>query len=214
MKIIIINGPNLNLLGKREVDIYGNQPFEDYFETLTNKYQEVDLEYYQSNSEGFLINKLHEVGFSYDGIIINGAVVEVASPHAKFVVHNQAAILRGKEILSEEQAVTPATRVYYALQSAYLFPEHSAEYLEQFDEYIEQYLQACPSAKEIATDIAELISDGMLYKALKSAQELVAHQQGVLHEYEEQLAELVKLDIELSDQVDDYEQEIADDTNS
>jgi 3-dehydroquinate dehydratase-2 len=72
MKLIIINGPNLNLLGKREIDIYGNQSFEDYFQTLKNKYLNVELEYFQSNSEGMLIDKLHEVGFSYDGIVING----------------------------------------------------------------------------------------------------------------------------------------------
>lgn len=71
MKIIIINGPNLNLLGKREVDIYGSQSFDDYFETLKQTFEEVDLEYFQSNSEGSLIDKIHEVGFSYDGIIVN-----------------------------------------------------------------------------------------------------------------------------------------------
>ena len=71
-KIIIINGPNLNLLGKREPEIYGTQTFEQYFEILKNKYAEVvDLEYFQSNHEGFLIDKIHEVGFSYDGIILN-----------------------------------------------------------------------------------------------------------------------------------------------
>jgi len=72
MKLIIINGPNLNLLGKREPDIYGSQSFEDYFQVLQNKYNEIELEYFQSNSEGILIDKLHEVGFSYDGIILNG----------------------------------------------------------------------------------------------------------------------------------------------
>ena len=71
MKLIIINGPNLNLLGKRETSIYGNQSFEDYFEELKSKYKGIDIEYYQSNIEGVLIDKLHEVGFSYDGIIIN-----------------------------------------------------------------------------------------------------------------------------------------------
>lgn len=71
MKIIIINGPNLNLLGKRETSIYGNQSFEDYFEELKSKYKDIDLDYYQSNIEGELIDKLHEVGFSYDGIILN-----------------------------------------------------------------------------------------------------------------------------------------------
>jgi 3-dehydroquinate dehydratase II len=71
MKVIIINGPNLNLLGKREKNIYGNQSFEDYFSALKAKYTHVDLHYFQSNSEGWIIDKIHEVGFEYDGIIIN-----------------------------------------------------------------------------------------------------------------------------------------------
>lgn len=68
---MVINGPNLNLLGTREKSVYGDQTFESYFETLTAKYPNIDFEYYQSNVEGELINKLHEVGFSYDGIILN-----------------------------------------------------------------------------------------------------------------------------------------------
>jgi 3-dehydroquinate dehydratase-2 len=71
MKILLINGPNLNLLGKREPEIYGNQTFEAFFETLKGKFENVYLEYYQSNIEGELISKLQEVGFSYDGIILN-----------------------------------------------------------------------------------------------------------------------------------------------
>lgn len=71
MKIIIINGPNLNLLGKREPEVYGNTSFESYFNDLQKAFQQVTLVYYQSNVEGELINKLHEVGFSYDGIILN-----------------------------------------------------------------------------------------------------------------------------------------------
>lgn len=71
MKIIIINGPNLNLLGTREPHIYGSSTFEDYYNQLNNNYPEIDLEYYQSNVEGELINKLHEVGFEYDAIILN-----------------------------------------------------------------------------------------------------------------------------------------------
>ncbi|MFV0565435.1 MAG: type II 3-dehydroquinate dehydratase [Flavobacteriaceae bacterium] len=70
-KLIIINGPNLNLLGKREPEIYGSLTFEDFFKTLKAKFPEVSLEYYQSNVEGELINKLHETGFSYQGIILN-----------------------------------------------------------------------------------------------------------------------------------------------
>jgi len=73
MKVIIINGPNLNLLGKREPDIYGSDSFEDYFKALQNKFSALDLYYFQSNIEGEIIDKLHEVGFSYDGIILNAA---------------------------------------------------------------------------------------------------------------------------------------------
>lgn len=72
MKIQIINGPNLNLLGIREPGVYGNKSFEGYFTELKNKYKNIELEYFQSNVEGELINKLHEVGFSFDGIILNG----------------------------------------------------------------------------------------------------------------------------------------------
>jgi 3-dehydroquinate dehydratase-2 len=72
-KIIIINGPNLNLLGKREPEIYGSQTFEDFFETLKSQYPQFKIEYFQSNIEGELIDKLHEVGFSYDGVILNAA---------------------------------------------------------------------------------------------------------------------------------------------
>lgn len=71
MKIAIINGPNLNLLGKREPTIYGNSDFESYFTQLKSEFPDVDFVYYQSNVEGELINFLHEVGFSYDGIIFN-----------------------------------------------------------------------------------------------------------------------------------------------
>ena len=71
MKICIINGPNLNLLGKREPEIYGSQTFEDYLEILKSKFTNVELSYFQSNIEGELIGKIQEVGFSYDGIILN-----------------------------------------------------------------------------------------------------------------------------------------------
>ena len=72
MKIQIINGPNLNLLGVREKSIYGDSSFDTFFEELKSKYRSIELKYFQSNVEGEIINKLHEVGFSYDGIILNG----------------------------------------------------------------------------------------------------------------------------------------------
>ncbi len=73
MKIIIINGPNLNLLGKREPSIYGNQTFEEYYQELKNKYSEVELQYFQSNIEGEIIDIIQKTGFDYDGIILNAA---------------------------------------------------------------------------------------------------------------------------------------------
>lgn len=71
MKIIIINGPNLNLLGVREKSIYGDQDFESFFKDLQSSNSNVELEYFQSNHEGELIDKIHEIGFSYDGIVLN-----------------------------------------------------------------------------------------------------------------------------------------------
>lgn len=71
MKIAIINGPNLNLLGKREPEIYGSNSFEHYFEELQLKFSNVSLSYFQSNIEGEIIDKLHETGFDFDGIILN-----------------------------------------------------------------------------------------------------------------------------------------------
>jgi len=70
---MIINGPNLNLLGKREPEIYGSETFEDFFKELKIKFKNVELSYFQSNIEGEIIDKLHEVGFDYDGIILNAA---------------------------------------------------------------------------------------------------------------------------------------------
>lgn len=71
MKIQIINGPNLNLLGVREKSIYGDSSFDTYLEQLRHQYADVTIEYFQSNKEGELIDKLHEIGFSYDGVILN-----------------------------------------------------------------------------------------------------------------------------------------------
>lgn len=73
MKLLIINGPNLNLLGTREPDTYGNKSFEKYFSELQSKFREAELSYFQSNVEGELINKLHEANKNFDGIILNAA---------------------------------------------------------------------------------------------------------------------------------------------
>jgi 3-dehydroquinate dehydratase-2 len=87
MNIQIINGPNLNLLGKRETSIYGSEPFETFFESLKNQFSDIQLHYYQSNVEGELVNKLHEVGFSFDGIILNAG----AYTHTSVALHDAIA---------------------------------------------------------------------------------------------------------------------------
>jgi 3-dehydroquinate dehydratase II len=84
MRIQIINGPNLNLLGKRETSIYGSESFEDFLQKLKGRFPSIDIHYYQSNVEGEIINKLHEVGFSFDGIIINAG----AYTHTSVAIHD------------------------------------------------------------------------------------------------------------------------------
>lgn len=116
MKIIVINGPNLNLLGKREPEIYGSTSFEDYFETLQNKFPQIALSYFQSNVEGELINKIHEVGFSYDAILLNAggythtsvaisdAIAGITTPVLEVHISNiyKREEFRHKSILSKE----------------------------------------------------------------------------------------------------------------
>ena len=76
-KIQIINGPNLNLLGKREPTVYGNASFEDYLSELRARFPQCEISYYQSNVEGEIINKIHEVGFEYDGIVLNAGAISI-----------------------------------------------------------------------------------------------------------------------------------------
>lgn len=84
MKIQIVNGPNLNLLGVREPGIYGSESFESYLPKLREQYPDVEIEYYQSNVEGELINKIQEVGFSFDGIVLNAG----AYTHTSIALHD------------------------------------------------------------------------------------------------------------------------------
>ena len=84
MNIQIINGPNLNLLGKREPSVYGNQSFEEFFEALERRFATLNLSYFQSNVEGEIINKLHDVGFTFDGIILNAG----AYTHTSVAIHD------------------------------------------------------------------------------------------------------------------------------
>lgn len=90
MKILIMNGPNLNLLGVREPGIYGSSSFESYLPKLRERYASIELEYYQSNIEGEMINKLQEVGFTYDGVVLNAG----AYTHTSVALHDCIRSLR------------------------------------------------------------------------------------------------------------------------
>ena len=90
MQIAIINGPNLNLLGKRETYIYGKQDFASYFEQLKIQFQEIELSYFQSNSEGDLVSKIQEIGFTIDGIILNPA----AYSHTSIAIRDAIAAIK------------------------------------------------------------------------------------------------------------------------
>lgn len=94
MKIAIINGPNLNLLGKRETDIYGNQSFDTFMQELKTKFPQVEFSYYQSNVEGELVNEIQRVGFDYDGIIINPA----AYTHTSVAIGDAIAAIKTRVI--------------------------------------------------------------------------------------------------------------------
>ena len=118
-------------------------------------------------------------------LIINGAVIENIGPNTKLRVLNDCSLMRQKEILSDDDAVTPAARVYYALQCSYIFPEHKDQYLEAFNQYLLGYLDACPSARDIGVKIATALSNGQVYKALKAAKALLEHEKNVLEKVRE-----------------------------
>ena len=132
---------------------------------------------------------------SGDKLVINGAVLENIGSNAKILVHNESAILREKEILSVADTSTPASRVYFALQCAYMFPHKKEEYLGLFADFLREFVAACPSTKPIADEIEKLVADDKIYKALKQTQKLVAHQAKVLKSLEN---DVEKIALELS----------------
>jgi flagellar protein FlbT len=123
-------------------------------------------------------------------VIVNGAVLENITPRGvSFAVRNAAAVLRSDDILAPEGAVTPASRVYYALQCAYLFPERSADHLASFFDLLDAFLQAAPSAAAAAALVLAAIEANDLYGALKAARELIQHERKVLLHVEARLVE-------------------------
>jgi len=93
-KIQVINGPNLNLLGKREPSVYGSKGFEEFLPELRTRFGDCDIQYYQSNVEGEIINKIHEVGFSFDGIVLNAG----AYTHTSIAIHDAIAAIKTRVV--------------------------------------------------------------------------------------------------------------------
>lgn len=125
-------------------------------------------------------------------LIINGAVVENVGGNAKLLIHNSAAIIREKEILTQEEANTPGSRVYFALQCAYIFANQEEEYLASFRTYLDDYLAAAPSAKPIGDEILGSLDNGKMYKALKAAQRLIKHEAKTLQDLSKRLSALAE----------------------
>lgn len=111
-----------------------------------------------------------------DKMVINGAVVENIGHNASLLIHNEAAILREKEILSEAETGTPAARVYFALQCAYIFSDKKDHYLSLFRQFLDDYMTAAPSAREIGDEILAAVDSGRIYKGLKLTQKLIGHE--------------------------------------
>ncbi len=118
MKILILNGPNLNLLGRREPSVYGDRSFDEYFQVLQKRYAKHDLEYFQSNSEGEIISKIHQVGFDYDGIVLNAGAythTSIAIADAIRAVHTPVVELHISNVYAREEyrhhsMIAPACR--------------------------------------------------------------------------------------------------------
>lgn len=118
MKIQIINGPNLNLLGKREPDIYGNTSFAGYLDRLSKHYPDCDLQYFQSNHEGELIDKIHEVGFAFDGIVLNAgaythtsiAILDAIKAVTTPVIEVHISNVHAREDFRHKSVIAPACK--------------------------------------------------------------------------------------------------------
>lgn len=128
-------------------------------------------------------------------IILNGAVVENASGKTiSLVLKNEAAVLRSEDILAPDDAVTPAGRVYYALQCVYLFPERRGAHLRTFNDLAGSFLRAAPSARSIVAAILAAVENEQYYAALKKAQELIKHEGKVLSHAQHQLDKELHVD--------------------
>jgi flagellar protein FlbT len=114
-------------------------------------------------------------------LIVNGVVIQNSATAAKLLIHNNAAVLREKEIVTEEGANTPALRIYFAIQCRYLFPAKEAAYLPLIHQFIEEFETAAPSTAELTREIRRHVEEGAFYQALKTAKQLIRREQEILN---------------------------------
>jgi len=116
-------------------------------------------------------------------LIVNGVVIENSGQIAKILIHNNAALLREKDILTEEQATTPARRIYFAIQCQYLFPGKEDLFLPIIYDFLREFLEAAPSTSKLVQEIRDFVDGDQLYRALKSARQLMAREQEILNDF-------------------------------
>lgn len=114
-------------------------------------------------------------------LIVNGVVLQNTGSAAKLLVHNNASVLREKDIITEADAITPARRIYFAIQCKYLFPAKDAAYLPLIYQFIQEFESAAPSTLALTREIRAHVDAGALYQALKSAKQLIAREQEILN---------------------------------
>jgi len=144
-----------------------------------------------------------------DKMIINGAVIENIGSNASLLIHNEAAILREKEVLSESETATPAARVYFALQCAYMFPDKKDHYISVFKQFLNDYVTAAPSSKELGDKILAHVENKKYYNALKLTQKLIGHEHQVFDSFRESLAKEAGAEARMDALADDEEEATA-----
>lgn len=118
---------------------------------------------------------------SRERVIINGVVVENSGAPAKILIHNNASLLREKDIVTEEQATTPARRIYFAIQCQYLFPGKSDVFLPIIEKFLREFEEAAPSTASLVAEMRQHVAEDQFYRALKTAKQLIAREQEILN---------------------------------
>jgi flagellar biosynthesis repressor protein FlbT len=118
----------------------------------------------------------------HERLIVNGVVIENSGPAAKILVHNNAALLRERDIVTEEQANTPARRIYFAIQCQYLFPAKGDVFLPIIEKFLREFEEAAPSTTTLIAEIGDHVHEGQFYRALKVAKQLIVREQEILND--------------------------------